>query len=187
MAEIPAEWWKRAAEVVPYGVACVDLDDTFLYVNQCFCQMLGYSQMELVGRTWMSITDDENVGGYLKSAEELKRSEVRDYYTLQSRYIHRDGRRIDAQLLVHSFHDGVRLTLFIVCAGPVMTTEEFFIRYESKMSRELDVVREELRKVQDERAFRLRVFAFLKEWWFLVAGAATVVANIIWNLAKAEK
>jgi PAS domain S-box-containing protein len=187
MTDIPAEWWKRAAEVVPYGVACVDLQNKFVYVNHSFCQMLGYSQMELVGRTWMSVTEDDDVGGDLKSVDDLKASEVRDSYTLQKRYIHRDGRRITAQLLVHSFHDEGRLTLFIACAGPVVTTEAFFERYESRMKHELDELRDELRKVQEERAFRLKVFAFIKEYWPIIAGVFTLIGSAIWNLAKGEK
>ena len=184
MDSIPTEWWKRAADLVPYGVCCIDLDNRVVYANHAYCTTVGYSQAELVGRTLMSITEDCDVGGNLKSFEDLKKSESRESYSHQIRYKHRDGHLVAVQSLIHSFHDEGRLSLFIACMGPVMTTADFFERYESKMKQELDQIRDELRRVQEERAFRLAVFKFIKEWWVLVAGITSMIAGAIWNIAK---
>ena len=183
---IPAEWFKRAVEVVPYGVGCVGMDNKFMIVNKAYCDMLGYSQVELVGRTWMSVTEDDDVGGDLKSVDDLKGNENRESYSLQKRYIHRDGRRIVVNLLVYSFHHEGRLTLFIACANPAMTTEQFVERYETGVKREIDKLRDDFRQVQEERAFRLRVFAFIKEYWPIITGAIGLVATAIWNLARGD-
>lgn len=187
MDSIPADWWRRAVEVVPYGVACVDVDNKFIYTNHAYCQITGYSQMELVGRTWMSITSDDDVGGDMKSVEDLKRSEHRESYTLQKQYIHRDGHCVTVQLLVHSFTENGHIKCFIACASPAVTTEAFFKRYESQMKRDLDLLRDQIREVQEERAFRLKVFAFIKEYWPIIAGVFGLIATAIWNLAKGGK
>jgi len=65
---VPDEWWREACEVVSHPMAAVQpADNTFIWVNQAFERLVGYSRAELREKTWMSITVQEDVGGDLAS------------------------------------------------------------------------------------------------------------------------
>jgi hypothetical protein len=65
-----------------------------------------------------------------------------------------------------------------------MTTEAFIKRYESEIKSEVDALRQQIMEMREERAFRLKVFGFVKSYWPIIAGAFTMAATAIWNIAK---
>ena len=75
------------------GITRVDLNGVLIDVNQKFCDMLGYTRQELVGRTGRDITypDDFGTGARLRltAAHGGPRSGVNE-----KRYLHKDGRAI---------------------------------------------------------------------------------------------
>ncbi len=75
---------------VGVGIVRIGLDGTFLQVNQRFCDMLGYSQSELVGRRNVDITHPDDVGLTQKYFDGL----VRDggaKLPLRKRCLRKDG------------------------------------------------------------------------------------------------
>ena len=56
------EWWQEAAERCPVGVAFVNGDGKYGYVNAAFSKLLGWSRMETIGKHWRELTPLEEIG-----------------------------------------------------------------------------------------------------------------------------
>ena len=72
------------------GFAQVGMDGVYLMVNPAFCEMLGYSEAELLNRTSESVShleDRERERILLKSLL----SGDSDFYEIEKRYVHRSG------------------------------------------------------------------------------------------------
>jgi diguanylate cyclase (GGDEF)-like protein/PAS domain S-box-containing protein len=84
------ERFRRAFEDAPVGVAFVDLNRRYLRVNHALCEMLGYSEEELLEKTSREITHPEDLE---KSAERTRlvlENEAGSSH-LEKRYMHADG------------------------------------------------------------------------------------------------
>lgn len=84
-------------EKASLGLARVGPDKRLQRVNSAFCQMLGYSEGELLQMTFADITHPDD----LESSEEVVRKALagaQDHFTLLKRYIHKDGHTVWGQL-----------------------------------------------------------------------------------------
>src|SRR5256885_10760748 len=53
--------FRQIFEEAPIGMAVVGLDDRYVQVNARLCDMLGYSQQELTGRTTTQVTHNDDI------------------------------------------------------------------------------------------------------------------------------
>jgi PAS domain S-box-containing protein len=74
----------------PVAVAHNSLDGRFEYVNKAFCDLVGYNSAELLARTWQDITHPDDVARDMAAAGRVRAGE-KSYYTIEKRYIRRDG------------------------------------------------------------------------------------------------
>ncbi len=72
------------------GLALADLDGRWFKVNRYFCNLVGYSEAELLGMNFQSITHPDDVDTSIKNISLLLNGEL-NYYHLEKRYIHKDG------------------------------------------------------------------------------------------------
>ncbi len=72
------------------GVGLVNTSGHFVSVNPRFCQITGYSESELLERTFGSITHPEDLAMDLQQAERLYQGEIENY-ELEKRYIRKSG------------------------------------------------------------------------------------------------
>ena len=86
------------------GITHVGLGGELLSVNQTFCQMVGYSEDELRHMTFQDITHTDDVEGDVGLLREALAG-LRSKYSLEKRYIHRDGHVVWAQLTVALMRD----------------------------------------------------------------------------------
>jgi PAS domain S-box-containing protein len=84
------ERFRRVFEEGPLGVALVGRDHRFLRVNGALCQMVGYSETELVQMSFPDITHPDDVRADAELAERLFRREI-PFYRLQKRYVKKNG------------------------------------------------------------------------------------------------
>lgn len=56
------EWWQEAAERCPVGVAFINANGEYGYVNAAFSKLLGWSRMETIGKHWRELTPLEEIG-----------------------------------------------------------------------------------------------------------------------------
>jgi PAS domain S-box-containing protein len=91
------ERFRLTLEEAPIGMASVGTDGRFLRVNRALCDILGYSAQELVGMTFQAVTHPEDLDADLALAGQLARGEI-PRYSLEKRYIRKDGRIVDVEL-----------------------------------------------------------------------------------------
>lgn len=73
----------------PIGMAVVGLDEKFTQVNTTLCQMVGYSESELLQRTTMDITYEDDIPQGMQNAQELITGGPRSL--VERRYIRKNG------------------------------------------------------------------------------------------------
>lgn len=66
------------------GLLQVDSRDRILYMNNCFCEMTGYSQSELIGTHWMSLLVDEGPE-FVNEINKRRRAGESDRYEMRIR------------------------------------------------------------------------------------------------------
>jgi PAS domain S-box-containing protein len=91
------ERFRLTLEDAPRGMATVGTDGRFLRVNRALCDILGYSAQELVGMTFQAVTHPDDLDADLALAGQLARGEM-PRYSLEKRYIRKDGRIVDVEL-----------------------------------------------------------------------------------------
>ena len=85
--------FRLAFDHAPIGMALVGLDYHLQRVNRALCDVLGYSEQELLARTFISITHPDDVGKDIRLAGQLFRGEIPSY-RLEKRFITKDGRLV---------------------------------------------------------------------------------------------
>jgi PAS domain S-box-containing protein len=84
-------------EQAPIGMTLSRLDFRFERVNPAFCRMLGYSEQELIGRTFTDVTHPEDVAKSRELAERFLSGEI-DRYEMDKRYVRKDGETVWARI-----------------------------------------------------------------------------------------
>lgn len=87
------ERFRGAFENAGVGVALVALDGHFQAVNPFFCDLIGYSEEELLATTFSAITHPEDVKIGIDHQRRLISGEIRSA-SFEKRYLHKSGRVI---------------------------------------------------------------------------------------------
>ncbi|MBA3922356.1 MAG: PAS domain S-box protein, partial [Nostocaceae cyanobacterium] len=93
------ERFRATFEQAAVGIAHVDLDGRWLRVNQKLCDILGYTREELLMQKFQDITYPDDLESDLQSIRQLLTLEIQTY-SMEKRYIHRDGSPIWVYLTV---------------------------------------------------------------------------------------
>lgn len=81
------------------GMSHVSLDGRLLRVNRAFCQLVGYTSEELLKMRFADITAPEDIGPDEHLLAQTLAGE-RERYSLEKRYVHKQGHTVWAQLTV---------------------------------------------------------------------------------------
>ena len=84
------ERFRRVFEEGPLGLALVRRDYHFVKVNSALCQMVGYSEAELLQKSFVDITHPDDVQADVELAQQLLRGE-KPFFKLQKRYVKKNG------------------------------------------------------------------------------------------------
>lgn len=96
--------FKEIIEYAPIGMAIVSLKGRFNIVNQTLCNILGYSNQELLKLTFQEITHREDLSIDLEFVRQLIDGETNSYQ-MEKRYIRKDKEIVWVQLSVSIFRD----------------------------------------------------------------------------------
>jgi diguanylate cyclase (GGDEF)-like protein/PAS domain S-box-containing protein len=88
----------------PIGMALVGLDGQWLVVNPALARLTGYSEPELLTRTFQAITHPDDLDADLELLRQLVDGDITDY-TLEKRYRRQDGTFIWVSLSVSLVRD----------------------------------------------------------------------------------
>jgi PAS domain S-box-containing protein len=93
------EQLRLAFDDAPTGMALIGLDGTWLKVNHAVCEMTGYSQEELLRKTFQSLTHPDDLDTDLELVRQMTEGEIRSY-EMEKRYFRADGSTLWALLAV---------------------------------------------------------------------------------------
>jgi PAS domain S-box-containing protein len=105
-AELASEERFRASlEEAAVGIAHVDLEGRWLWLNRQVAGITGYSRDELLALNFRDITHPEDLAEDLAQAQRLHAGEIQSY-TLEKRYVRRDGSPVWVNLTVSLVRGG---------------------------------------------------------------------------------
>ncbi|HXD10002.1 MAG TPA: PAS domain S-box protein, partial [Anaerolineales bacterium] len=81
----------------PIGMALVALDGHWLKTNQALSELTGYTEQELLRKTFQDITHPDDLEADLNYAKQLLAGTIRSYQ-MEKRYIHKNGKIVWALL-----------------------------------------------------------------------------------------
>ncbi len=73
------------------GMALVGIDGRWLQVNRALCEIVGYSEEELLEKSFQEITHPDDLEADLEYVRRMLAGEIRTYQ-MEKRYLHKDGR-----------------------------------------------------------------------------------------------
>jgi PAS domain S-box-containing protein len=88
---------RKAFESADVAMVTLDLHGNFRWVNKAFCDLLGYSEDEILGKSFADHTYNEDVKLGLNRLERFMAGEVSSV-NFEKRYVHKDGSLIWVQL-----------------------------------------------------------------------------------------
>ena len=92
--------FRTLFEQVAVGVAQVSTaDGRFIKINQKYCDIVGYTQEEMLARDFQSITHPEDLRADLDNVQRLMKGEL-DEFSREKRYIRKDGSQVWVKLSV---------------------------------------------------------------------------------------
>jgi PAS domain S-box-containing protein len=93
------ELFRHTFEYTPVGFAHVAPNGQLLRVNRKFCEIIGYSNAELLTLTFHDITEPADLAEDVALVDRLLADEIQEY-TLEKRYIHKRGHHVWVSLTV---------------------------------------------------------------------------------------
>ncbi len=98
------ERFRKIFEEGPLGMAILSPDDRFIRANAALCRMTGYAEEELVGLTYLDITEPEDVDPGRQRARQLLSGEL-PFLQTEKRYVTREGQALWVNLTTSVIRD----------------------------------------------------------------------------------
>lgn len=109
--------FRRAFADSAIGMGLTSIEEPtmgrWLKVNQSLCDMLGYSEEELLSRTFMQITHPDDLEGDLAAQSRILKGGS-DTYRIEKRYIHKNGSFVWINLNVSMIRDRDKKPIYLV-------------------------------------------------------------------------
>lgn len=107
------EKFRRSFDDAAIGMALVAPDGSWLKVNNCLCFLVGYTEKELLGKTFQDITHPEDLEIDLEYVQKMLKGEIKTYQ-MEKRYFKSDGSVIWILLSVSLVKDENQQPLYFI-------------------------------------------------------------------------
>jgi PAS domain S-box-containing protein len=107
------ERFGNAFHFSPHGMAFVGPDGTWLKANRALCEMLGYSEEELLQRRFSDITHPDDVSNDVEQLRRLVAGEIGSDHRIK-RYVRKDGSAIWVSLAISAVHDAEGSPIYFI-------------------------------------------------------------------------
>ncbi len=104
--------YRSTFEMAGLGIAHTSPDGRCLRVNKKLCEILGYSEPEMLSRTLQDITHPDDLEADLAQREKVQSGTLASY-SMEKRCIRKDGSVVWAKLMVAGVREGGKLEHFI--------------------------------------------------------------------------
>ena len=98
------EHFRTAFDYAAIGMALVSPSGSWLRVNRSLCEIVGYSESELLNSDFQAITHDDDLGNDLAHIYRMLAGELMTCQ-LEKRYVHKDGHEVWALTSISLVHD----------------------------------------------------------------------------------
>jgi diguanylate cyclase (GGDEF)-like protein/PAS domain S-box-containing protein len=98
------ERFRQVEAHAPIGLAMVALEGRWLRVNPALCAILGYSEQELLARTYQDVTHPDDLEKDMALKQRVIAGEIHTFQ-LEKRYVRKDGSAVWALLAVSLVRD----------------------------------------------------------------------------------
>ncbi|MGB7925921.1 MAG: PAS domain S-box protein [Pyrinomonadaceae bacterium] len=98
------ERFRSAFDNAPIGMALVSLDGRWLQVNHSLCEIVGYTEQELLATDFQTLTHPDDLAADLDYVRQVVEGSIRSYQ-MEKRYFHRDGHVVCVLLSVSLMRD----------------------------------------------------------------------------------
>lgn len=106
--------YKDVFDLSPYGMALIDKNANFIIINNEFCNIVGYTEQELLKIKFLDITHPKDVDNDKKYMSQLINKQV-DNIRIKKQYIHKSGILVDIFVGVRaSFDSNGKFQYFVV-------------------------------------------------------------------------
>jgi len=105
--------FRSAFDDAAVGMALVLPDETFLRLNRAYCDLVGYTEAELQGKSRRTITHPDDVAADAARFKQLLSGAI-DHYQMEKRYIHKRGHVLWTLLNVSLVRDANGRPLYTV-------------------------------------------------------------------------
>ncbi len=127
------------------GRAITSVNAGWIDVNAALCDMLGYTKAEFMEKTWPELTHPADLPADLAQFNRVMAGEI-DGYTLEKRFVHKDGHSIDTNLVVHCVRHPDRSVDYFVALIQDITerkqAEQTIIKSEQRFHRTMNNMEE---------------------------------------------
>lgn len=96
--------YRNIFEKSPVGIVTLGADLKYLTVNTEYCNICGYSQEELLQKTFKEITHPDYIDEEVTQINKILSGEIEVYSTVK-RYLHKDGRLVWGKLVISKICD----------------------------------------------------------------------------------
>jgi PAS domain S-box-containing protein len=142
------ERFRATFEQAAVGAAQVGIDGRWLRVNRRLCEIVGYSEDELRARTFQEITHPDDLEEDLELTRKMLAGELQTY-TLEKRYIRKDGSGVWVNLTVSLVRDASGEPGYFIAV-----VEDISERKKAEEERDMLLVREQLARAEAVAARR---------------------------------
>lgn len=113
MAQKSEQYFREIFEQAAVGIAHVGLNGRWLRVNRRLCTILGYDSAELLSLTFQDLTHADDLRKSLDQLQALLNGNM-DAYTLESRYMRKDGSSAWVNLTVSLHNDNSGMPEYLI-------------------------------------------------------------------------
>jgi diguanylate cyclase (GGDEF)-like protein/PAS domain S-box-containing protein len=107
------ERFRLAFDNAPIGMALVAPDGRWLRVNRTLCEIVGFSEDELLAKTFQDVTHPEDLSADLDLVNQMLAGEIRTY-SMEKRYCHASGGAVWINLSVSLVRDEGDAPLYFI-------------------------------------------------------------------------
>jgi PAS domain S-box-containing protein len=138
--------FQNAFEHAAIGMALVAPDGSWLRVNRSVCDITGYTEAELLKKTFQDITHPDDVERDVANAKKMLAGES-DTYQMEKRYFHKNGSIVWVLLSVSLVRDDQGQPLFFISQIQDITRRKESEEQLSAAAKEIQELRKQLVKV----------------------------------------
>ncbi len=143
------ERFRSIFEYSKVGMSVMDADSRYLEVNPAFVEMTGYSEEELLRRSFREITHPDDVESGTAMAKTLLTGES-DYFQIENKYIRKDGSTLWADVTASAGRDDAGKFVSVIGISQDITERK---RTEAALQQELVRHQETARELFDARVW----------------------------------